>query len=69
MPCPMMLPAVQVPGGFPPPTRYERAVKHIQPIRVKVHWLWWGWKHHIKDIEYVIDRSGDSGLGRAKNTS
>jgi len=31
--------------------------------------LWWGWKHHIKDIEYVIDRSGDSGLGRTENTS
>jgi len=69
MSCPMMLPAVQVPGVFPPPAWYERAVKHIQPIRVKVHWLWWWWEHHIKDIEYVIDRSGDSGLGRAKNTS
>jgi len=22
MPCPMMFPAVQVPGVFPPPTRY-----------------------------------------------
>ena len=64
----MMLSAVQVPGVLPPPAWYERAVKHIQPIRVKVHWLWWGWKHHIKDIEYVIDRSGDSGLGRAKDT-
>ena len=29
----------------------------------------WRWEHHVKDIEYVIDRPGDSGLGRAKNTS
>ena len=67
MSCPMMLPAVQVPGVFPPPTRYERAVKHIQPIRVKVHWLWWGWKHYIKDVQHSINRPGDSGLGRAKD--
>jgi len=67
MPCPVVFPAIEIPCFFPPPAWYERAVKHIQPIRVKVHWLWWGWKHHIKDVEYVVDGSGDSGLGCTKN--
>ena len=61
----MVFPAIEIPCFFPPPTRYERAGKHIQLIGVKVPW--WGWEHHIKDAEYVIDSSGDSGLGRAKD--
>ena len=66
MPCLVVFPAIEVSSVFPPPARYERAVKHIQPIGVKVPWLWW-WQHHIKDVEYVVDRSGDSGLGCTKN--
>ena len=66
MSCPMMLPAVQVPGVFPPPTRYERAVSTYNLLGLRSTGCGGGGSTTSR-ILYVIDRSGDSGLRRTKH--
>ena len=67
MPCPMMLSAVQVSSVLPPPTRHERAIEYVQPLRMQIFGLWRWRQHNVKDVQHSINRPGDSGLGCTKN--